>query len=58
MDTILIGYSVNMSNEDFEWTTKRRSEFLIDPLIKLPKSVDNNVWEESCDYFCFNSFIK
>lgn len=50
MDTILIGYSVNMSNEDFEWTTKRRSEFLIDPLIKLPKSVDNNVWEESCDY--------
>lgn len=50
MDPILIGYSINMLNEDFEWTQDRRLIFLIDPLTKLPKSVDSNVWEESYDY--------
>ena len=51
MDPILIGYSINMLNEDFEWTQKRRLRFLIKPTIKLPKSVDSNVWQESYDYF-------
>lgn len=50
MDPILIGYSINMLKEDCDWTEELRSEFLINPLIKLPKSVDGNVWEESYEY--------
>ncbi|MGO2339752.1 MAG: hypothetical protein ACTH5M_04030 [Psychrobacter sp.] len=51
MDTILIGYSVSQINDDPDWTNERRSQFLIDPHIRLPKSVDSNVWEESYDCF-------
>ena len=51
MDTILIGYSVNIINSDPDWTRERRLQFLIDPHIRLPKSVDSGVWEESYDCF-------
>lgn len=51
MDTILIGYSVNILNDDPDWTHERRLQFLIDPHIRLPKSVDSGVWEESYDCF-------
>ena len=51
MDTILMGYSVSIINNDPDWTNERRLQFLIDPHIRLPKSVDSNVWEESYDFF-------
>lgn len=50
MDTILMGYSVNIVNSDPDWTRERRLQFLIDPHIRLPKSVDSSVWEESYDF--------
>lgn len=51
MDTILMGYSVSIINNDPDWTNERRLQFLINPHIRLPKSVDSSVWEESYDFF-------
>lgn len=45
-----MGYSVNIVNSDPDWTRERRLQFLIDPNIRLPKSVDSSVWEESYDF--------
>lgn len=42
---ILIGYSIRSLLEDKSWTQKRRKLFLINPDIKLPKSVSNVGWD-------------
>lgn len=46
MNIYLQGYSIRLLDNDPSWTLERKKNFLIKPEILLPKSVDDNVWQQ------------
>lgn len=42
--TYLFSYSIHSMIEDNEWTEELRNQFFLRPDVKIPKSVDHNVW--------------
>lgn len=48
MTISLIDHSIREIGFDPDWTEERRREFLLDPSVRFPKSVDSHVWTEVC----------
>ena len=46
MKLVTIGYSARTISNDIDWDQERRRVFLLNSEVKIPKSVDPNVWEE------------
>lgn len=58
MNTYIYGYSIRYLRPDQDWTKQRRSVFLLDESVAIPKSVDANVWEEIAWQNAESSFGK
>jgi hypothetical protein len=46
MNIYIFGHSIRSLSSDEDWTKSRRSVFLLNEKVPIPKSVDANVWEE------------
>lgn len=58
MNAYVYGYSIRYLRPDEDWTKQRRSFFLLDESVEIPKSVDANVWEEVAGQEADSSFGK
>ena len=45
-NTHLVGFSIRCTRNDPDWTPLRRQEFLLNPRVSRPISVDPDVWEQ------------